>query len=235
MSNTSKKTIERAEWSQHIDEEQWGFYREVLDAVSAKDIPFALGGGFALAAYTQRWRNSKDIDLVVQPKDRDAVIEILTGIGYGDFYDRSQYERYWIYRSTRGDNIVDVIWGMRNKRAVVDEDWLNEARSVCVCDRQVKVLSPEILVWGKLYVVIRDRSDWPDVFNIIYGAGPTMPSEGCSNASGAPCQVTTMSACVGSTRNGSAQGTSTRATTGSPVRGLRHAARSAATRSHAAG
>ena len=30
------------------------------------------------------------------------------------------------------------------------------------------MLPPEELIWAKLYVLQRDRSDWPDILNLLY-------------------------------------------------------------------
>ena len=32
-------------------------------------------------------------------------------------------------------------------------------------------LAPEELIWCKLYVLQRDRCDWPDIFNLLYAVG----------------------------------------------------------------
>jgi hypothetical protein len=34
------------------------------------------------------------------------------------------------------------------------------------------VIPLEELIWSKLYVLQRDRCDWPDILNLIYSAGP---------------------------------------------------------------
>jgi hypothetical protein len=45
-----------------------------------------LGGAFAMAAYTGRWRNTKDMDLFVLPSQRDAMVQLLTELGFQDYY-----------------------------------------------------------------------------------------------------------------------------------------------------
>src|SRR5688572_22073243 len=100
-----------------ISPEEWSIYQLAMQAVRSAKIPFLVGGAFALAVYTGRWRSTKDIDLIVHPVDRDRAIDALTGAGFKDYYEQAPYDRGWIYRSTRENYIVDVIWRMANRRA----------------------------------------------------------------------------------------------------------------------
>src|SRR5581483_8220464 len=81
------------------------------------------------------------------------------------------YDRNWIYRSYKEDCIIDVMWAMANQRAQVDESWFDgpevEAGGV-----RFRLLTPEEALWSKLYVLQRERSDWPDILNLLYGVGP---------------------------------------------------------------
>jgi hypothetical protein len=159
-----------SQWAQHIPEKEWAVYETVLDGASRRSIPFALGGAFAVATYTGYWRNTKDLDLYVLPEYRDRMIELLTDLGMVDYYDTRGYDRWWIYRATRDDTIVDVIWAMANHRAQIDELWMS-GPEVSLHGRCVKVLPAEAMLWDKLYIMQRERCDWPDVLNLLYAAG----------------------------------------------------------------
>ena len=157
-----------------IPDAQWLVYREVIARARERGILFALGGGFAVSVYTGQWRCSKDLDVYVLPKDRDAMIEITRDIGLADYHDRVSYDRTWIYRSSQGEIIVDIMWAMANHRAPVDEGWLLRGAAVHVNDEHVHVLPVEEMIWDKLYVLQRDRCDWPDTLNLLYAAGPSL-------------------------------------------------------------
>jgi hypothetical protein len=157
----------RMGWGDHIPEPEWAVYREAIRQLRALDIPFAFGGAFALAAYTGSLRNTKDFDFYVRPGDRAAVIRALTAAGLEDYFDRLAYDRSWIYRSSRGDIIVDAIWAMANHRADVDDDWLARGPEVSIRGEQLRPIPVEELIWSKLYVVQRERCDWGDVFNLL--------------------------------------------------------------------
>lgn len=164
----------QASWPAHIPDEQWETYRKIIRLAKDRRLHFSLGGAFAMAAYTSRWRNSKDMDIYVQPADRDAMVEVLTAAGLDDFYERLPYDRGWIYRGCRGDVIVDVIWAMANRRAHVDSTWIEEGPLVKVRQEWVRVVPPEEMIWAKLYVLQRDRCDWTDDLNFLHAVGPTL-------------------------------------------------------------
>jgi hypothetical protein len=154
--------------------EQWNVYQCVLDRLSASNVPFALGGGLALSVYTEKFRRSSDIDLYVLRGHRDRIVQMMTGCGLKDYFDVKSYVRDWIYRGHIGDVIVDAIWAMANKRADVDEHWLTTGPMVHMFGRGFRVIPAEELMWSKLYVLQRDRCDWPDIINLLYSAGPRL-------------------------------------------------------------
>lgn len=136
-------------------------------------LRFAVGGGLAAMTYAGQWRNTKDIDLYVLPRDRDEMIAIVTEAGLADYYERQPYDRAWIYRSYRDDTIVDIMWAMANQRVQVDEEWLN-GPEVDTGEERFRLLPAEEELWSKLYIVQRDRCDWPDAANMLYGVGPQL-------------------------------------------------------------
>ena len=156
-----------------IPETQWNVYQVILDEAAARQIPFALGGAFAVATYTGSWRNTKDLDLYVLPQHRDRMIDVLSRQGLTDLFADKPYDRWWIYRGTKDDAIVDIIWAMANHRAQIDELWMSGPQ-VEVRGRSLRVLPAEAMFWDKLYIMQRDRCDWPDVLNLLYATGADM-------------------------------------------------------------
>jgi len=149
-------------------EEQWSVYQRVIADFRASGIPFAVGGGLAVGVYTGLWRDTKDIDLYVLRKDVDCAKEILNRAGLVDYYSRLPYDRAWIYRSVHDKTIVDVIFSMANHKADVDETWIMGGPEVTIRGETFRIVPPEEMIWAKLYVLQKDRCDWPDVFNMIY-------------------------------------------------------------------
>jgi hypothetical protein len=158
------------EWSEHIPQGQWDVYQQVIEEASRREIPFALGGAFAVATCTGHWRNTKDLDVYVLPERREEMIALLREMDFTDYFEIHSYDRWWIYRGTRDGNIVDVIWAMANHRAQIDDLWLS-GPEVDVRGHRVKVLPLEALLWDKVYIMQRDRCDWPDLMNLLYAGG----------------------------------------------------------------
>src|SRR5262245_29469443 len=77
-----KKVIKRPrlsfQWASSITSREWSIYASALEAMRAAGVRFLLGGGFALATYTGRWRDTKDIDFYILPEARRAAVESLT-------------------------------------------------------------------------------------------------------------------------------------------------------------
>ncbi len=165
------RILPQAEWPGIIPARQWAEYRLAMEAARKAGIRFLVGGGFSLAAYTGRWRNTKDIDLYIRRSDCEAMISALSGEGFVDYFDERPYDRGWIYRSVRNKVIVDIIWSMANRRAGVDKLWFERARAVAIREETVQLVPVEELLWCKLYILQRDHCDWPDVFNLLYATG----------------------------------------------------------------
>jgi hypothetical protein len=159
-------------WAETISPGEWAIYSTAIEAMRRSGVGFLLGGGFALAAFTGRWRDTKDIDFYIRPSDRDRVVAALAEAGFEDYYDRLRYDRKWIYRSVQSNVIVDIIWSMANQRAQVDDLWFERAGNVTIRGEELRVLPREEFIWCKLYILQRDHCDWTDLFNLLYASGP---------------------------------------------------------------
>src|SRR6266478_2057282 len=119
-------------WANAISASEWKTYRSAIRALRNEGIEFLLGGGFARAAFTGHWRDTKDVDLYVRPEDRGRAECALTKAGFADYYDKLPYDRAWIYRSYKRNVIVDIIWAMANQRAKVDAAWFQHAPQLTI-------------------------------------------------------------------------------------------------------
>ncbi len=162
------------DWTGEIPAEAAEVYECVLGRMRREHIPFALGGGLALGVYTCDVRDPKDLDLYILPEDRETAVSILCRCGLEDYYPVKQYVRDWIYRGHQNGIIVDAIWAMANKRAEVDMRWLDAGPTIEMFGQEVRVIPPEELIWSKLYVLQKDRCDWPDIINLIQVCGPSL-------------------------------------------------------------
>lgn len=166
--NVNGRQIASGHWGRIVPEAEWRIYQKAIEALQRRGVEILLGGAFGLAAFTGRWRNTKDIDFFILPNRREEAIAALHEIGFKDYYDQLPYDRGWIYRATRDGLIVDLIWGTPNRRTEVDALWFERAPEVRLRKQRLGVIPPEELLWIKLYVLQRERCDWPDILNLLY-------------------------------------------------------------------
>ncbi len=167
---TKEEIILEPAWAQTIADEQWTVYSQAVRVVRKTGARFLLGGAFGLACYTGRTRNTKDLDFFVLPSDKDKVIDALTKAGFDDYYPKLSYDRGWIYRAVQGEAIVDTIWQTPNRRTEVDEAWFKRSRKALVRGELLEFIPAEELLAIKLYILQRDRCDWPDLLNLLYAS-----------------------------------------------------------------
>lgn len=166
----AKESPQEAPWAALIPDDQWDVFQRGTKAIADAGVPALLGGAFALATYTGRWRNTKDIDTIVRPADRDRAVAAVRVAGFDDYFAREPYDRSWIFRGYKDGVIHDIIWELPNHRVVIDDAWFARARSVRLRGQLQCAVPAEELVRVKLYVMQRERCDWVDVLNVLAGA-----------------------------------------------------------------
>ena len=157
-------------WGALIPEEQWGIFGLGVTALEANGVPFLVHGALALGTYTGRWRNTKDVDVMVRGVDKDRAVKALRSAGFEDYFDRGEYDRSWIFRGFKEDVLFDVIWDLPNHRVAVDEGWFKRAQPIWLRGRLLAAVPAEELIRVKLYVLQRERCDWVDVLNVLASA-----------------------------------------------------------------
>src|SRR4051812_43085161 len=106
MGENRRNTV--IDWEQLIPKEDWEEYEPILRQAEEQKIKFAVGGGLAFSEYAGRLRNTKDIDLLILPRHRDQMVEVLSALGWDDYYDEAPYDRSWIYRGHKANLICDI-------------------------------------------------------------------------------------------------------------------------------
>jgi hypothetical protein len=154
-----------------IPEPEWVVHREALTALRERGVRFAVGGGLAFSALSGRWRNTKDVDLFLPPEDHEVAIEALFSVGFTDYFEQIPYDRKWIFRGYKDRLILDLIWQMANYRAPVEPLWVSRGQPIELWGDRIQALAAEELIWTKLYILQRERCDWPDLLNLLYACG----------------------------------------------------------------
>ena len=148
----------------------WSLYDRALKALEDANVPFAVGGAFALGVYTSFYRDTKDLDLYLVPSDRERAIKAILSVGPIDLHSRYPYDQNWIFRACWDDVVIDLIWRFANYVADVDDDWLRFGKQIEIGGHLVRAIPAEELLWAKLYIVQRHRCDWTDLLNLLYAA-----------------------------------------------------------------
>lgn len=159
--------------AQLISPSQLAVYGQLLDAAARAGIRLAIGGGLATSAYSGYVRNTKDMDLYVVEPDQKKLMKLMSEQGFAE-YNAVDYDPTWSYRGSRRGFVVDLLWRMLNGRGAVDEVWTSMGWELSVDGFTLRLIPPEELIWSKLYILRRERADWPDILNIIYAQGPAM-------------------------------------------------------------
>ena len=146
-------------------EEQVGLFRDVLEALERRGVPYAVSGAFALRQHTGICRQTKDLDLFVTAQNCAAALECLREEGM----KCETTDPVWLAKARRGEYFVDLITGMSNGLIVVEDSWIERARPAVVYGVTTRVLAPEELVASKIFVARRERFDGADIAHVIYG------------------------------------------------------------------
>jgi hypothetical protein len=158
------------EGSRQLERQLFDFYETALIALTEAELPFLVGGAYALAHYTGIVRHTKDLDLFVLPDDCEPVLQVLAEAGY-----RTELTApHWIAKAFYGEDFIDVIFSSGNGIAAVDEEWFAHAVEAEVLGRRVKVCPPEETIWSKAYVMERERYDGADIAHLLRACGTRM-------------------------------------------------------------
>lgn len=146
-------------------EEQVKLFRDVLEALERRGIPFTVSGAFALRQHTGICRQTKDLDLFVTAANAVAALDCLRDEGM----ECEIVDAVWLAKARRGDYFVDLITGMSNGLITVEDSWIERSHPAVVYGITTRVLAPEELVASKIFVARRERFDGADIAHVIYG------------------------------------------------------------------
>jgi hypothetical protein len=139
------------------------FYRRVLNLLAEAEVPFLVGGAYALAHYTTIERQTKDLDVFVERKDCPRALDVLAAAG---FHTELTFS-HWIGKALSPDGIIDIIFSSGNGVCPVDEDWFLHADTGQVLGVPVRLVPPEEMIWQKAFILERDRADAADIAHLF--------------------------------------------------------------------
>jgi len=156
-----------------IPEEEREVYRRALQALSDADLPYVVAGAYAIYEHTGIYRQTKDLDLFVEPS---LVIKAARVLHQAGFVMRLE-DMHWLAKAFSGDRFVDLIYGMGNSTAFIDASWHEHSRPGVLAAQPVRIAPAEELIWHRLFIHERHRHDMSDVVHLILCVGETLDWE----------------------------------------------------------
>jgi hypothetical protein len=145
----------------------YNFYCAALSTLQGAQVPFLVGGAYALACHTGIVRHTKDFDIFVRPKECDCVLQVLSAAGY-----RTEItDPCWLAKAYSGEDFIDIIFNSGNAVAEVDDAWFDHAIEAKVFGLRVQLCPPEETIWSKAFVMERERYDGADVAHLLRAYG----------------------------------------------------------------
>lgn len=143
------------------------FYGDTLRTLTEAEVPFVVGGAFALKHYARIARGTKDLDVFLCRRDVPRALEALEAQGY-----RTDLTfPHWLAKAWCGDHFVDLIYASANGLCQVDSQWFESASTVTIFDRAALVCPIEEVIWSKCFIMERERFDGADIYHLIAASG----------------------------------------------------------------
>jgi hypothetical protein len=156
-----------------IPETERELYKLALDTLNRAGIPHVVTGAYAIYEYTGIYRETTDLDLFAAPEHIVPAMRALREAGF-----RTRLEApHWLAKGKTGDLFIDLIFGMGNGLALVDEDWYRYSKPAILAARPVRIAPPEELIWHRLFISERHRQDMADIVHLILCTGDRLDWE----------------------------------------------------------
>jgi len=156
-----------------IPEEEREVYKRALEVLNAAGIPYVVAGAYAIYEHTGIYRKTKDLDLFFEPGVLVSAARALRAAG---FVTRLE-DTHWLAKATLGEYFIDLIYGMGNGVAFIDEGWIRHSRPGILAACPVQIAPAEELMWHRLFISERHRHDMSDIVHLILGYGEALDWE----------------------------------------------------------
>ncbi len=84
---------------------------------------------------------------------------------------------HWLAKGFIGDRFVDLIYGMGNSVAFIDEQWFTHSRPGVLAAQPVRIAPAEELIWHRLFISERHRHDMSDIVHLLLCVGDVLDWE----------------------------------------------------------
>lgn len=153
-----------------IPDAERDIYRRALEALNTAGISYVVAGAYAIYEHTGIYRKTKDLDLFFEPT---SVVPAARALREAGFVTRLEDE-HWLAKATMGEYFVDLIYGMGNGIAVIDEGWIKSSHASVLAATPVKIAPAEELIWHRLFISERHRHDMSDIVHLMLCLGDSL-------------------------------------------------------------
>lgn len=146
------------------------FYQIVMKTLQAANIPFMVGGTYALNFYTDLNRQTHDLDLFGKASDYPRFLAAMKAAKIKS----ELVDERWIAKATKGELLVDFIFNSASALCPVDDSWLEHAPIMTLYGVKVKVVPAEEMILSKIYYQERRHYDGADINHLILKQGKNL-------------------------------------------------------------
>lgn len=145
-------------------------YADGLQTLKQCDVPFLVGGAYALKRHAGIVRDTKDLDVFCRAGDAPRLLAALRERGF----EPEVTDASWLAKAFRGEFYIDLISSSANNSAPVDDVWFEHAVEDEICGVDVLLVPPEEMIWSKSTVQDRHRNDGSDIYHVIRQSGSAL-------------------------------------------------------------
>jgi hypothetical protein len=138
-------------------------FGRALRVLNAAGVPYVVSGLYALHHYTGIYRKTKDLDLLFSPSDVVNGARVLKEAGFLTRLEGA----HWLGKVFLDEVMIDLVFGMANGLHLIDSAWYRYSRAGLLAGLPVRVAPPEELIFHRLFISERHRSDSADVVHLI--------------------------------------------------------------------
>ena len=149
------------------------FYRTVMLGLVEREVPFLVGGAYALAHHAGIERHTRDLDLFVRRETLPAIGRAARQMGL----QVREFSPHWLWKIETDAGYVDIIYGSGNGAAPIDDEWFTSSVAAEVFGIPVRIVPAEEMIWSKAYIQERERFDGADVVHVVHQRAETLDWE----------------------------------------------------------
>ncbi len=142
-------------------------YKRALSAMNAHGLRYVVAGAYAIHEHTGIYRDTKDLDVFVEPAELLAAMRVLREAGFTTRLEQV----HWLAKATRDGHLVDMIFGMGNGLSMIDREWYRHSSPAILAATPVRVAPAEELLWHRLFIGERHRQDMADIMHLLVCVG----------------------------------------------------------------